>query len=106
KRAVASILMSKTFDNGVICASEQSVIVVDSVYEQVRERFSTHGGYLLQGKELKAVQDVILKNGNLNAAIVGQPATKIADMAGIKVPESTKILIGEVTLVDEAEPFA
>ncbi|MDC9593818.1 bifunctional acetaldehyde-CoA/alcohol dehydrogenase [Xenorhabdus sp. IM139775] len=106
KRAVASILMSKTFDNGVICASEQSVIVVDSVYKQVRERFSTHGGYLLQGRELKAVQDVILKNGNLNAAIVGQPAIKIAEMAGINVPESTKILIGEVTLVGEAEPFA
>ncbi|MDC9589509.1 bifunctional acetaldehyde-CoA/alcohol dehydrogenase [Xenorhabdus sp. XENO-10] len=106
KRAVASILMSKTFDNGVICASEQSVIVVDSVYEQVRERFSTHGGYLLQGKELKAVQDVILKNGNLNAAIVGQPATKIAEMADIDVPENTKILIGEVILVDVAEPFA
>ncbi|MDC9603785.1 bifunctional acetaldehyde-CoA/alcohol dehydrogenase [Xenorhabdus griffiniae] len=106
KRAVASILMSKTFDNGVICASEQSVIVVDSVYEQVRERFSTHGGYLLQGKELKAIQDVILKNGSLNAAIVGQPAIKIAELAGINVPESTKILIGEVTLVDEAEPFA
>lgn len=106
KRAVASILMSKTFDNGVICASEQSVIVVDSVYEQVRERFSTHGGYLLQGKELKAVQDIILKNGNLNAAIVGQPAIKIAELAGINVPENTKILIGEVTLVDEAEPFA
>ncbi|MDE9558241.1 hypothetical protein KKJ06_23460, partial [Xenorhabdus bovienii] len=81
KRAVASILMSKTFDNGVICASEQSVIVVDVIYEQVRERFSTHGGYLLQGKELKAIQDIILKNGNLNAAIVGQPATKIAEMA-------------------------
>ncbi|MDX7989816.1 bifunctional acetaldehyde-CoA/alcohol dehydrogenase [Xenorhabdus littoralis] len=106
KRAVASILMSKTFDNGVICASEQSVIVVDEVYEQVRERFSTHGGYLLQGKELKAVQDIILKNGNLNAAIVGQPATKIAEMAGVSVPENTKILIGEVTLVEEAEPFA
>ncbi len=74
KRAVASVLMSKTFDNGVICASEQSVVVVDSVYDAVRERFATHGGYLLQGKELKAVQDVILKNGALNAAIVGQPA--------------------------------
>ncbi|PHM60319.1 bifunctional acetaldehyde-CoA/alcohol dehydrogenase [Xenorhabdus ishibashii] len=106
KRAVASILMSKTFDNGVICASEQSVIVVDSVYDQVRERFSTHGGYLLQGKELKAVQDIILKNGSLNAAIVGQTATKIAEMAGINVPENTKILIGEVILVDETEPFA
>ncbi|CDG21303.1 Aldehyde-alcohol dehydrogenase [Includes: Alcohol dehydrogenase; Acetaldehyde dehydrogenase [acetylating]; Pyruvate-formate-lyase deactivase] [Xenorhabdus poinarii G6] len=106
KRAVASILMSKTFDNGVICASEQSVIVVDSVYEQVRERFATHGGYLLQGKELTAVQEIILKNGSLNAAIVGQPATKIAEIAGIHVPENTKILIGEVTLVSETEPFA
>ncbi|PHM56552.1 bifunctional acetaldehyde-CoA/alcohol dehydrogenase [Xenorhabdus sp. KK7.4] len=106
KRAVASILMSKTFDNGVICASEQSVIVVDSVYKQVRERFSSHGGYILQGKELKAVQNIILKNGSLNAAIVGQPAIKIAEMAGISVPENTKILIGEVTIVDEKEPFA
>ncbi|MEQ1963744.1 bifunctional acetaldehyde-CoA/alcohol dehydrogenase [Xenorhabdus khoisanae] len=106
KRAVASILMSKTFDNGVICASEQSVIIVDAVYEQVCERFSTHGGYILQGKELKAVQDIILKNGNLNAAIVGQPATEIAEMAGVNVPENTKILIGEVTRVDETEPFA
>ncbi|WP_340608912.1 bifunctional acetaldehyde-CoA/alcohol dehydrogenase [Xenorhabdus bharatensis] len=106
KRAVASILMSKTFDNGVICASEQSVIVVDSVYKQVRERFSSHGGYILQGKELKAVQNIILKNGNLNAEIVGQPAIKIAEMAGISVPENTKILIGEVTIVDEKEPFA
>nr|VUD29175.1 alcohol dehydrogenase [Raoultella sp. NCTC 9187] len=61
KRAVASVLMSKTFDNGVICASEQSVVVVDSVYDAVRERFASHGGYLLQGKELKAVQDIILK---------------------------------------------
>lgn len=106
KRAVASILMSKTFDNGVICASEQSVIVVDSVYKQVRERFSTHGGYMLTGKNLKAVQDIILKDGNLNAAIVGQPATKIAEMAGIEVPADTKILIGEVKETTEAEPFA
>ncbi|WP_448511537.1 bifunctional acetaldehyde-CoA/alcohol dehydrogenase [Photorhabdus laumondii] len=106
KRAVASILMSKTFDNGVICASEQSVIVVDAVYDQVRKRFFTHGGYLLQGKELQAVQGIILKNGNLNAEIVGQSATKIAEMAGINVPEKTKILIGEVSLTDEAEPFA
>lgn len=106
KRAVASILMSKTFDNGVICASEQSVIVVDSVYKQVRERFSTHGGYILTGKDLKAVQDIILKDGNLNAAIVGQPATKIAEMAGITVPANTKILIGEVKETTEAEPFA
>ncbi len=106
KRAVASVLMSKTFDNGVICASEQSVVVVDSVYDAVRERFASHGGYLLQGKELKAVQDIILKNGALNAAIVGQPAAKIAELAGFTVPATTKILIGEVTNVDESEPFA
>ena len=106
KRAVASVLMSKTFDNGVICASEQSVVVVDSVYDAVRERFASHGGYMLQGKELKAVQDVILKNGALNAAIVGQPAYKIAELAGFTVPETTKILIGEVKVVDESEPFA
>ncbi|ATZ94436.1 bifunctional acetaldehyde-CoA/alcohol dehydrogenase [Dickeya fangzhongdai] len=106
KRAVASILMSKTFDNGVICASEQSVIVVDEIYDAVRERFSTHGGYLLQGKELSAVQGILLKNGALNAAIVGQPAIKIAEMAGITVPASTKVLIGEVTNADESEPFA
>ncbi len=106
KRAVASILMSKTFDNGVICASEQSVIVVDSIYKQVRERFATHGGYMLTSKELKAVQDIILKDGNLNAAIVGQPAVKIAEMAGIEVPVNTKILIGEVKETTDAEPFA
>ncbi|GKW27436.1 bifunctional acetaldehyde-CoA/alcohol dehydrogenase [Pectobacterium brasiliense] len=106
KRAVASILMSKTFDNGVICASEQSVIVVDSVYDAVRERFATHGGYMLKGKELQAVQGILLKNGSLNADIVGQPAPKIAEMAGITVPANTKVLIGEVTAVDESEPFA
>lgn len=106
KRAVASILMSKTFDNGVICASEQSVVVVDEIYNQVRERFATHGGYILQGKELKAVQDVILKNGSLNAAIVGQTAYKIAEMAGVTVPVTTKILIGEVKVIADSEPFA
>ena len=106
KRAVASILMSKTFDNGVICASEQSVVVVDEVYEAVRERFATHGGYLLRGKELQAVSAILLKNGALNAAIVGQPAVKIAEMAGINVPATTKILIGEVNNVDNSEPFA
>ncbi|PWC10321.1 bifunctional acetaldehyde-CoA/alcohol dehydrogenase [Brenneria corticis] len=106
KRAVASILMSKTFDNGVICASEQSVIVVDSVYNAVRERFASHGAYMLKGKELQAVQGILLKNGALNAAIVGQPAAKIAELAGITVPANTKVLIGEVTEVDETEPFA
>ncbi len=106
KRAVASILMSKTFDNGVICASEQSVIVDTRIYDAVRQRFASHGGYLLQGEELQAVRGVILKNGALNAAIVGQPAPKIAEMAGIVVPAGTKILIGEVTDIDESEPFA
>ncbi|GAA0521934.1 bifunctional acetaldehyde-CoA/alcohol dehydrogenase [Tatumella terrea] len=106
KRAVASILMSKTFDNGVICASEQSVIVDTQIYDAVRQRFASHGGYLLQGEELQAVRGVILKNGALNAAIVGQPAPKIAEMAGIIVPADTKILIGEVADIDESEPFA
>lgn len=106
KRAVASILMSKTFDNWVICASEQSVVVVDETYEAVRERFATHGGYSLRGKELKAVSKLLLKNGVLNAAIVGQSALKIAEMAGITIPSDTKILIGEVSAVDASEPFA
>ncbi|MFP1731551.1 bifunctional acetaldehyde-CoA/alcohol dehydrogenase [Lonsdalea quercina] len=106
KRAVASILMSKTFDNGVICASEQSVVVVDEVYDAVRERFATHGGYLLHGQELTAVQSVLLKNGALNAAIVGQTAADIAKLAGISVPTNTKVLIGEVSKIDESEPFA
>ncbi|WP_413738488.1 bifunctional acetaldehyde-CoA/alcohol dehydrogenase [Sodalis sp. RH21] len=106
KRVVASILMSKTFDNGVICASEQSVIVVEQVYDAVRERFASHGGYMLRGGELKAVQGIILNHGALNAGIVGQPAAKIAEMAGLKVPGNTKVLIGEVTVIDESEPFA
>ncbi|SDJ42771.1 acetaldehyde dehydrogenase /alcohol dehydrogenase AdhE [Ferrimonas sediminum] len=104
KRAVSSILLSKTFDNGVVCASEQSVIVVDSIYEEMRERFASHGGYLLNKTETGKVRKVLLVNGNLNADIVGQPAAKIAEMAGIKVPSWTKVLIGEVskTTVDEA----
>ncbi|QZA79821.1 bifunctional acetaldehyde-CoA/alcohol dehydrogenase [Deefgea piscis] len=106
KRAVASILMSKTFDNGVVCASEQSVIVVDSIYEQVKERFNQNGGYILSKKETEAVRKVILVNGGLNANIVGQSAIKIAEMAGIKVPAYTKVLIGEVTSVGEEEEFA
>ncbi|WP_133406985.1 bifunctional acetaldehyde-CoA/alcohol dehydrogenase [Parashewanella tropica] len=106
KRAVSSILMSKTFDNGVVCASEQAVVIVDSIYDQVKERFGTHGGYILNKKETKAIQKVILKNGSLNADIVGQSAITIAEMADIKVPSSTKVLIGEVTEVSEAEAFA
>ena len=106
KRAVASILMSKTFDNGVVCASEQSVIIVDSVYEAVRERFSSHRGYILDAEQCQAVSKVLLVNGGLNAAIVGQSAVKIAAMAGIQVPATTQVLIGEVTSVGTEEPFA
>lgn len=106
KRAVASILMSKTFDNGVVCASEQSVIIADKVYDAARERFAGHGGYILSKKEAEAVRKVILVEGNLNAAIVGQSAQKIAEMAGITVPPTTKVLIGEVTDVSEDEAFA
>jgi acetaldehyde dehydrogenase/alcohol dehydrogenase len=106
KRAVASILMSKTFDNGVVCASEQSVIIVDEIYEAVRERFNKHGGYILSKSEAEAVRKVILQDGSLNAAIVGQSAAKIAAMAGISVPPTTKVLIGEVTEVSDQEAFA
>ena len=106
KRAVAQILMSKTFDNGVVCASEQSVIVVDAVYDAVRERFDNNGGYLLSPTERELVAAVILKDGALNADIVGQSAAKIAAMAGIELPEWTKVLIAEVESTGEEEPFA
>ena len=107
KRAVASVLMSKTFDNGVVCASEQAVIVMDEVYDEVKARFASHGGYILSAEEAAKVRKVLLINGALNADIVGQPAVKIAQMAGITVPATTKILIGEgegngeVTIEDE-----
>ncbi|MEH6735696.1 MAG: bifunctional acetaldehyde-CoA/alcohol dehydrogenase [Shewanella sp.] len=106
KRAVSSILMSKTFDNGVVCASEQAVIVVDSIYKQVKERFISHGGHILSKAETAVMQSVILKNGGLNADIVGQSAVAIAAMAGFEVPSTTKVLIGEVTDIDDAEAFA
>ncbi|WP_431854482.1 bifunctional acetaldehyde-CoA/alcohol dehydrogenase [Azospirillum sp.] len=106
KRAVASILMSKTFDNGVVCASEQSAIVVDSVYEAVRDRFAHHGGHILSAKEADAVRKVLLVDGHLNADIVGQSALTIAAMAGIAVPAATKVLIAEVEAVSDDEPFA
>jgi len=106
KRAVASILMSKTFDNGVVCASEQSVVIVESVYEQVKQRFNSHGGYILSAEECAAVGNVILLNGGLNADIVGQSALKIAQMAGITVPPTTRVLIGEVSEVSNEEAFA
>ncbi|QQX82334.1 bifunctional acetaldehyde-CoA/alcohol dehydrogenase [Shewanella sp. KX20019] len=106
KRAVSSILMSKTFDNGVVCASEQAVIIVDEIYDTVKERFASHGGYMLSIEETALMQNVILKNGGLNADIVGQSAATIAKMAGIDVHYSTKVLIGEVSNIDQAEAFA
>ncbi|MBY7808026.1 bifunctional acetaldehyde-CoA/alcohol dehydrogenase [Vibrio fluvialis] len=95
KRAVASVLMSKTFDNGVVCASEQAVIVMDEVYDEVKERFATHKAHVLSKADADKVRKVLLIDGALNAKIVGQPATKIAEMAGVKVPVDTKILVGE-----------
>ncbi|CAM3813298.1 bifunctional acetaldehyde-CoA/alcohol dehydrogenase [Parendozoicomonas haliclonae] len=106
KQAVSSILMSKTFDNGVVCASEQSVIVVDSVYKQVKERFTKQGGLVLKKADATKVGAILLKDGHLNAAIVGQPAVKIAKLAGLTVPHETKVLIAEVNDTSEKEPFA
>ena len=104
--AVSSIVHSKTFDNGMICASEQSVIVLDKVYDAVRTEFAARGCYFLDEQEREQLRRVILVNGGLNPKIVGQSAVKIADLAGITVPENTKILIGEVDSVELSEPFA
>ncbi|MBR5507724.1 MAG: aldehyde dehydrogenase family protein, partial [Clostridia bacterium] len=104
--AVNSIIHSKTFDNGMICASEQSVIVHESIYDMVKEEFASRGCYFLNEKETEKVRKTIIINGALNAKIVGQSAYKIADLAGVKVPEGTKILIGEVESVDLSEEFA
>jgi acetaldehyde dehydrogenase/alcohol dehydrogenase len=106
KMAVSSILLSKTFDNGVICASEQTVIVMDEVYNEVRNEFIERGAYFLKGEEVDKVRNIILKNGALNAAIVGQSAYKIAEMAGVTVAEDTKVLIGEVESVELEEAFS
>ena len=106
KLAVNSVIHSKTFDNGMICASEQSVIVLDTVYDQVKAEFAARGCYFLNPEETEKVRKTILPNGALNAKIVGQPAAVIAEMAGIQVPATTKILIGEVDSVDISEEFA
>ncbi len=106
KMAVSSILMSKTFDNGMICASEQSVIVVDELYETVKKEFAFRGAYILKPAEKAKVAGVIFKNGRLNADIVGQPAAKIAAMAGVTVPEKTKVIIGEASEISPNEPFS
>ncbi|MEZ8516923.1 bifunctional acetaldehyde-CoA/alcohol dehydrogenase [Vibrio cyclitrophicus] len=95
KRAVASILMSKTFDNGVVCASEQAAIVVSEVYDEVKARFASHKAHVLSKTDADKVRKVLLIDGNLNAKIVGQPAPAIAEMAGVKVPADTKVLVGE-----------
>ncbi|MDE6935651.1 MAG: bifunctional acetaldehyde-CoA/alcohol dehydrogenase [Oscillospiraceae bacterium] len=106
KMAVSSIIHSKTFDNGMICASEQSVTVLDPIYDEVKKEFAARGCYFLKGEELDKVRETILINGALNAKIVGQSAPRIAEMAGVTVPATAKILIGEVESVDVSEPFA
>ncbi len=106
RMAVNSIIHSKTFDNGMICASEQSVTVLDSIYEQVKAEFAYRGCYFLNADETEKVRKTILINGALNAKIVGQKAATIAAMAGVEVPENTKILIGEVESVELSEEFA
>lgn len=106
KMAVSSIIHSKTFDNGMICASEQSVTVVGDLYDEVKKEFQYRGCYFLNPEELDKVRHTILINGALNAKIVGQSAHRIAELAGVSVPEKTKILIGEVESVDISEEFA
>ena len=104
--AVNSIIHSKTFDNGMICASEQSVIVDEKIYNKVRDEFKARGCYFLNEEEKRKVRKTIIVNGALNAKIVGQKAARIAELAGVTVPETTKILIGEVESVDLSEEFA
>ncbi len=104
--AVNSIMHSKTFDNGMICASEQSVIVDDKVYDAVKAEFKARGAYFLNDEETEKVRKTIIINGALNAKIVGQRAPKIAALAGVTVPDSVKVLIGEVESVDISEEFA
>ena len=106
KMAVSSIIHSKTFDNGMICASEQSVTVMEGVYKEVKKEFELRGCYFLKPAEIEKVRKTILINGALNAKIVGQSAYTIAKLAGVDVPESTKIIIGEVESVDISEEFA
>ncbi len=106
KLAVSSIIHSKTFDNGMICASEQSVIIDKNIYDEVKNEFVTRGCYILTDDETEKVRKTIIINGALNAKIVGQPAYKIAELAGVTVPETTKILIGQVESVELSEEFA
>ncbi len=104
--AVSSIIHSKTFDNGMICASEQSVTVLESVYDRVKEEFAKRGCYILKKAEKEKVGKTVIINGAVNAKIVGQPAPFIAELAGVKVPSDTKVLIGEAESVEPTEEFA
>ena len=106
RMAVNSIIHSKTFDNGMICASEQSVTVLADIYDEVKEEFARRGCYFLRDDEIAKVGATVIINGAVNAKIVGQSAYKIAQLAGVEVPEKTKILIGEVSSTDPSEPFA
>ena len=108
KMAISSVLMSKTFDNGVICASEQSIIVHKAIYKEVAKELTARGAYILSPAEKKQVSAVILdpKRGSVNPKIVGQPAATIAALAGVTVAPETKVLIGEVEKIDHSEPFA
>ncbi len=108
KMAVASILMSKTFDNGVVCASEQAVVVHKDIYNEVKKEFKEQGAHFLTKEELALLEPIILdpKRGSVNPKIVGQPAVKIAEIAGFTVPSTTKVLIGEVKRIEMDEPFA
>ncbi|MBZ0314386.1 bifunctional acetaldehyde-CoA/alcohol dehydrogenase [Clostridium butyricum] len=107
KMAVNSVLLSKTFDNGVICASEQSLVVLEQVYDEVKKELAARGAYILKGEEIDKVRKIILnEKGGLNADMVGQSAYKIAKMAGVAVPETAKVLVGEVTSVELEEPFS
>ena len=106
KLAVSSILLSKTFDNGMICASEQSVIVVDEIYDRVKEEFTLRGAYFLTTEQQAEVSKILVKNGHINAAIVGQSVAKIAALAEIQIPATTKVLIAEIDEVGIHEPFS
>ncbi|MBE6987030.1 MAG: bifunctional acetaldehyde-CoA/alcohol dehydrogenase [Ruminococcaceae bacterium] len=104
--AVSSIIHSKTFDNGMICASEQSVIVPDTIYDAVKAEFAARGCHILSSEDAEKLRQILLVNGSINSKIVGQSAEKIAALAGITVPDTTKILIAEVESVEISEPFA
>lgn len=106
KMAVSSIMHSKTFDNGMICATEQNVIVLDAVYDQVKDEFERRGAFFLQGEDADKVGNTVIVNGGVNAKMVGQKATTIAAAAGVDVPQNTKVLIGETQSVEPSNPWA